>query len=683
MSRPLFPFLLRSEACIAAADAPTSPESHATLGDVIHQRYGRREVLHGSLAAGAIAALLGPLALSASRPALAAAAGATPQMMASAVASHGFAFREIPHGVDETHHVAEGYDAQVLIRWGDPVLPGAPAFDPLRQSAENQARQFGYNNDFVGYLPLPQGSRNATHGLLCVNHEYTDEELMFPGLGRPQERKEINFAGMTEALVNIEMAAHGMSVVEIRREDGRWRTVADSRYNRRITGSGTPCRLTGPAAGHPRLRTAADPQGTTVIGTLNNCAGGVTPWGTVLSGEENIDGYFWGTLDENHPERANYKRMGIPGAWYAWGKFHDRFDIAKEPREANRFGWMVEIDPYDPDAPPKKRTALGRFKHEGANVILAADGRAVVYCGDDQRFDYVYRFVSRDRFNPDDRAANLDLLDHGVLSVARYHPDGSGEWLPLIHGQGPLTASNGFADQGDVVIACRLAADLLGATRMDRPEDVEPNPRTGKVYVMLTNNAKRTADAVDAANPRPENHWGHVVEMTPDNGDHTAQRFRWDILLKAGNPALAAVGAEFHAATSADGWFACPDNCAFDNAGNLWIATDQGENWKKASGAADGIWAVETEGPLRGYSKAFFRVPVGAEMCGPFFTPDDETLFVAVQHPSADGTDQYPPFGRASSFEDPATRWPDFDPAMPPRPSIVAITRKGGGRIGT
>lgn len=661
---------LRSLARIAADDTPCNPADNPTLGDIIAARFGRRDLLKGALAASAITAVLGPTALATSRHAEA------------ATATHGFAFTEVAHGVDQTHHVAAGYDADILIRWGDPVLPGAPAFDPYHQSATTQIQQFGYNNDFVGYLPLPLGSKNAEHGLLVVNHEYTDEEVMFPGLG-PQDKKGVDFAGMTRDLVEIEMAAHGMSVIEIRRTEGVWRVVTDSPYNRRISPHHSELRVTGPAAGHTRMQTSADPSGRRVQGTLNNCAGGVTPWGTVLSGEENIDGYFGGKLTEHHPEFRNHTRMGVPGNGYAWSRFFDRFDIAKEPNEANRFGWIVEIDPYAPASTPKKRTALGRFKHEGANVIVNKDGRVVLYTGDDQRFDYVYRFVSRDRFNPDDRSANLDLLDEGTLSVAKFNADGTLEWLPLVHGTGPLTAANGFQDQGDVMISCRLAADLLGATKLDRPEDVEPNPKTGKVYIMLTNNVKRTAQEVDAVNSRPTNLWGQIVELTPPDQDHAASGFRWDILIRCGNPALAEVGALFHASTSADGWFSCPDNCAVDNAGNLWVATDQGENWKAASGTADGVWAVETEGAQRGYARMFFRVPVGAEMCGPYFSTDDTTLFVAVQHPATDGTEHFPGFERASTFEDPATRWPDFDPKMPPRPSVVAITRRGGGRIGT
>ena len=640
------------------------------IGDLISRRLARREVLSGSLLAAA-GALAVPMAGLGSRAARAA--------VVRPPTAERFTFEEIEHGVDETHHVAPGYSAEVLIRWGDPVVPGAPPFDPLNQSAEAQEKQFGYNNDFVGYLGLPFGSGNPERGLLCVNHEYTNPGVMFAKRrGRPSRAR---FAIPTSARVEIEMAAHGGSIIEIEKQAGRWRVVPDSPFNRRITARSTPIEISGPAAGDPRLRTSADPGGRRVIGTVANCAGGMTPWGTYLMAEEHFDSYFSGTL-ETHPEARNFERYDIPRSRYAWARYHKRFDINAEPNEANRFGWVVEVDPLAPRSTPKKRTALGRFKNEGAESTVSRDGRVVVYQGDDGPFEYLYRFVTEGRFDPNDRAANRDLLDRGILSVARFHEDGSLVWLPLEFGEEPLTPANDFASQADVLIEARRAADLLGATPMDRPEDVEPNPVTGKVYVMLTNNDERTAEQIDGPNPRDRNLFGHILELTPPDGDHAAPAFGWDVLVRCGDPGSAEADAAWNPAISADGWFAGPDNCAIDGQGRLWIASDQGGGWVE-SGTADGLWALETEGPLRGMGRMFFRVPIGAELCGPRFTPDDRTLFVAVQHVAVSGVEDNPAFGRRSTFEDPASRWPDFDKRMPPRPSVVAITKDDGGTIGT
>lgn len=510
---------------------------------------------------------------------------------------------------------------------------------------------------------------------------------MFPGIvtvsEKPDEKdptktvKVLDVAPADKARVDVEMAAHGGTIVEIRKTDGKWQVATDGAKNRRITAT-TPMQLTGPAAGHARLQTAADATGRTVFGTINNCAGGVTPWGTYVMAEENIHGYFMGALPEGHPEAANYKRLGIPEGTYAWGQFHDRFDLTKEPNEANRFGWVVEVDVDDPSSMPKKRTALGRFKHEGAESIVAKDGRVVFYLGDDERFDYVYKFVTAGKFDPDNRAANMDLLDEGTLHVAKFAESGDMEWLPLVFGEGPLTAQNGFSSQADVLIETRRAADLLGATKMDRPEDIQPNGTNGRVYVMLTNNTKRKDDEIDAANPRAKNAFGHIIEIAEADGDFTATKGRWEVLLKCGDPAVAEVGATFSTETTKNGWFGMPDNCAVDTEGRLWVSTDG--NSPKGTGRTDGLWAVDTEGAARGTSKLFFRVPVGAEMCGPLLLPDLQTAFVAVQHPG-DGGEDWEGFGRLSYYEDLSTRWPDFKPDMPVRPSVVVITRQGGGKI--
>ena len=640
-------------------DIPVNPSTTPTFGEIVQRRFGRRDVLRGTLAVTAMGAIAGPVAFGGRE---------------ARADSHAFNFPEIQHGVDETHHVAEGYKAEVLIRWGDPIFPDSPEFDPQNQSAAAQLKQFGYNCDFIGYLPL-EGS--SERGLLCVNHEYTNEELMFPGIER--QDRDLQFKDMTKEMVEVELAAHGGSVIEVRKSGGKWEVVRDSKYNRRISALETPVKISGPAAGHDRMKTVTFPSGTDTIGTINNCAGGMTPWGTYLMAEENFHGYFWGDI-ENNPEKATYERYGVPGQWYAWGKYVDRFNLEKDPKAANHFGWIVEVDPMDPSAPPVKRTALGRFKHEGAETHINSDGRLVIYSGDDQRFDYLYKFVTEGRVDTDNPAANKDLLDSGTLYVARFDDDGSATWMALTHGQGPLTAENGFQSQADVMIETRRAADLLGATPMDRPEDVQAHPENGTVYVMLTNNSKRKPEQVNAANPRAENLFGHIIELTAPGADHAAEKFSWDFLVKCGDPAVADVGALWHPKTSKHGWFASPDNCTFDHKGRLWISTDQGGGWSLA-GTADGLFGIETQGETRAYSKMFFRVPVGAELCGPTFTPDDKSLFLAVQHPASDGVRDYPGFERRSTFNDPATRWPDFKEGMPPRPSVVIVTKEDGGEI--
>ena len=656
--------LTRAQAYELSEDVPTNRSSRPTIGDVINARLGRRDMMRGALAVSAMAAIGGAATMGTSRHAYAQ-AGAS------------FDFEELTAGVDADHHVASGYTANVLIRWGDPVVPGAPDFDPAAQTADAQELQFGYNNDYLGYLPLPAGGNSADHGLLVVNHEYTNEELMFPGIGR--QDRDAQFAGMTAELVGVEMAAHGLSVVEVTRDDsGNWTYDPASTYNRRISPRSTEITVSGPVAGNPRLQTSADPTGMTVIGTINNCAGGLTPWGTVLTAEENFHGYFMGELSEESPEFRNHERYGVPGGWYAWGRFEDRFDVGREPNEPNRFGWMVEVNPYDPTSTPIKRTAMGRAKHEGAGLVVNGDGHVVAYMGDDQRFDYIYKYVSNGTFDPSAGTDNGALLDDGTLYVARFNEDGTVDWLPLVFGQGPLTEANGFTSQADVLIETRIAADLLGATPMDRPEDIDVHPTNGRIYAMLTNNTRRDANDLNAANPRPENAGGHIIEIVERDSDYTATQSDWSILVLAGDPGAPEVGAVWNDATTANGWFIAPDNCAIDGQGRLWVTTD-GNNYE-ASGRTDGVWSMETEGDLRGTGKLFYRVPVGAEMCGPMFTPDDTTLFVAVQHP-ADGGDEWPGFGRTSVYEDPSTRWPDFDDTMPPRPSVVVITRDGGGPI--
>lgn len=617
----------------------SNPTATTTFAVILERRLSRRSFVSRSLLAGS--SLLLPLNSLATTPV--------------SIGRQGF--QELPHGRDADFHVAPGYRQQVLLRWGDALFPDSPPFDPFRQNCNAQLRQAGYNNDYLAFMPWPRGSRNSHTGLLVANNEYTSWRLMFPGdLMQQLSLQDRN---------DIEIAAHGLSIVMIERSADGWRLRHEHPCNRRIT-PWTPMRFSGPAAGHSRLRHAGSPDGVRTLGTYANCAGGVTPWGTILTAEENIQHYFCGDIPAD-TEVASHERYGISGDSdmpFEWGQVYSRWNLDQTPNEPLHVGWIVEVDPYDPLSVPVKRTALGRCRHEACTVWLNSDERIVAYSGDDQAFEYIYRFVSKSRYHPADRPANLRLLDEGVLSVAEFRDDGRLVWHALVQGHGALTADNGFHSQADVVIDMRRAADLVGATPMDRPEDIEVNPVTGTVFVMLTMNPDR--EEADAANPRAANPYGHILELTAPDGDHAAGEFSWDIFILAGDPAKPSHQAAYHPDISENGWFAAPDNCAFDKDGRLWIATDGAAGL----GIADGLWVCNVTGPQRALTRHFLRTPHGSELCGPCFTPDNRTLFVAVQHP-----------GEGTAFASPSTRWPDFHDGWPPRPAVVAVERGDGGSL--
>jgi uncharacterized protein len=645
-----------------AHDAPNTSDNQY-FADVVADVVSRRKMLK----AGAVIAVAG-----AGMAAVAGTAAAEPATNRHGGGSTGLDFQPVaPNDLDAVV-TPPGYEQGIVIRWGDPVVPGAPAFDFANQTAAAQARQFGFNNDFCGLVPIP-GCRDRW--LMVSNHEYTTESAMFFGYDANNP---------TRAQAEIAWAAHGLSVVVVEKNRrGGLEAKVDRQYNRRITLT-TPFVVRGPAAGSKYLRTSADPTGTRVLGTQNNCAGGVTPWGTILSGEENFNQYLANAGTITDPvAKARNDRYGITGAasQRKWERFDPRFDLAKEPNEANRFGWIVEIDPLDPTSTPVKHTALGRFKHEGANVIVARDGRVVAYMGDDERFDYMYKFVTDGRYKPGNsrlaREHNKKLLDSGTLYVAKFTGDsplpeidgsgkvpsdgefdGSGEWIPLARNNTSFVP--GFTAE-EVYVFTRLAADVVGPTKMDRPEDVEPSLRTGKIYAALTNNTDRGKAGKEGAteiNPRLNNKHGHILEITESRGDNAATRFAWKLLLLCGDP------------NSPDTYFAgydksqvspisCPDNVAFDSRGNLWISTDG-----NALSHNDGLFAVPVEGPERGHVKQFLTVPDGAETCGPVVT--DDFVLVSVQHPGEmDG----------ASADNPLSHWPDGGTSQP-RPSVVAVWKK-------
>lgn len=562
----------------------------------------------------------------------------------------------------------------VVVRWGDALFADAPDLDAravargalLDARPGTAARQFGYNADAVHFFPIAGA---AHRGIVCVNHEYTNAELFLPGIETEARRAAGDLARFLRRhpqMVALAQAMHGVSVTVIERDArSRWQHLPGTPHARRVTGN-TPCVISGPARGHRLLRSRADPAGVMVLGTLANCAGGQTPWGTFLTAEENVDDYFGNgaAIDAAEAALAEAHRRMPPHrtSAYGWEAVDPRFDLGHEPTELLRFGWVVEIDPYDPGWAPRKRTALGRCKHESASVTQARDGRVVVYTGDDDRFEYLYKFVSHRPVHPTDRAANRDLLDHGTLYVARFDAHGGGRWLPLVQGTGPLVAANGFDSQGDVVLRVRAAADLVGATPMDRPEDVAPDGATGRVYVALTNNLIREPASrrdqfngreVDfgpnAANPRGPNTFGHVIEIVEEGGDCGATAFAWTLFLEGGD------------ATSASP-FGSPDNLALGRDGELWMVTDGDQ----PRGTHNGCYVVATREPGRGQVRQVMSAPRGAEVCGCEFTPDGRALLLTIQHP-----------GEGGSLAAPVSHWPD-GPGHAPRPALIALRRLDG-----
>jgi secreted PhoX family phosphatase len=620
------------------------------------------------------------------------------------------AFKSIAPQKGDDFVVAEGYRASIVARWGDSLVTGTRDFDTRvmtdskwlgSEASAEQERRFGTNADAVQFFGLSRG--RAGRGLLCVNHEYVNGELMWPGhrgAGMRYADRKKWMANHPHAVAFLQ-AAHGVSVMQIQRDRNGWARDTGGKLNRRITAR-TPMEIQGPARGHALLRTKADPAGTTVFGTFANCSAGKTPWGTYLTSEENIDDYFAGGSNfreaDGDPALIDaYRRFSLrENSFYGWEHQDPRFDATHEPREALRFGWMVEIDPHDPKSVPRKRTGLGRFQHEGANSIVGKTGHVAAYMGDDDKFEYVYKFVTRDRFDAKNPAANRDLLDYGTLYAARFDADGTGEWLPLVHDEkGPLNSRAGYANQGDVVIKARAAADLLGATPMDRPEDVEPSPITGRIYVACTKTENRghtegktewegrTIDvAANAANPRADNSSGHIIEIAEAGDDATATKFSWNVFLLAGDPREGAyiVDARELAAANLKGtdtYFAgyahraelspvyCPDNLGIDPQGRLWIVTDTDTRDRPNNGC----YVVPTSGPQRGLLKQLASGPRGCELSGCEFTPDGRTLFLSVQHPGEGGT-----------LDDPRSHWPDGN-GLPTRAAVVAVEREDGAPV--
>ncbi len=601
---------------------------------IVEARISRRGLMGGALAFGG-AGMLASTFLT--RPAQAAA--------------DRFAFTQIPAGTADTIVVPDGYTAEVVVRWGDPLFSDTPEFDhATRGTAASQARAYGDNTDGMEVFS------HEGHTLLVANNEYTNTNIIWGN--NPDQ----TFQSDDDVLKG--MMAHGNTVVEISQGADGWGIVQDSPYNRRITPQ-TEMEITGPAAGHALLQTAADPSGTSTLGTWNNCANGRTPWGTYLTCEENFNGYF-SSSDPEVEISPGLSRYGVSAEdWgYGWATIDERFDISKHPNEPNRAGWVVEYDPFDPNAMPKKRTALGRFKHESAELVVNGDGRIVVYMGDDERGEFLYRYVSDGVYAPGGDTESL--LTEGTLYVAKFNDDGTGEWLAL------TPETTGMADAGEVHIHARMAASTVGATTMDRPEWVAANPTKAEVYVCLTNNRNRGVKPnaggdeapVNGPNPRAENNYGQVARWWPDGADHTASGFSWDLFVIAGNPTVhddAYAGSDN---VTADNMFNSPDGIKFDSNGLLWIQTDG--NYSNAEGfAGQGNNQMLAADPETGEIRRFLVGPSECEVTGLAWSPDRRTMFVGIQHPGEDGN----------------SHWPEGGDAVP-RSAVIAVRRDDGVVIG-
>ncbi len=675
----------------------SNQSGNETFEEVIAARLSRRDFLGGGMAAMAAASVAGG--------GIASLLSAVPVVAKAREVNSLISFTGVPVSSADTVVVPNGYTARVLISWGDPVSNG-PAFrQDASNSAADQARQWGMHNDGLVYFPMerdgdgvaitdadaPDAANRSSHGLIVQNSEYTDDVLLFTD----------GTANWNDQKTSKSLNAHGVNIIEVKKgnrgvdesdddqnaKDDRgngngWRVVRPSRYARRITGQ-TPIKMGGPAAGDERLQTSADPSGRWVLGTLNNCAMGYTPWGTYLACEENFNGYFRVTRTPTTMER----RYGINanGFGYLWHTTDSRFQVDIEPNEPNRFGWVVEIDPFKPNSTPVKRTALGRFKHEGAWVQEARDGRVVVYSGDDERNEYIYRYVSQNPWRQM-RNRGINPLDRGTLYVAKFNANGTGEWLPLTPDNPALFGRT----IEDILINTRGAADAVGATSMDRPEWIDTFPDSLVAIATLTNNSRRgttppstnnpdgstTADSarppVDAANPRANNVYGHIIRWEYQN-DWTENTFQWDIFALGGDPAVPA-----HSSTIIGDKYGSPDGIYVAPSGRLWIQTDvSGSTINSGAYAGFGNNQMLCADPRTRETRRFMTGPRVCEITGVFVTPDERTMFVGIQHPGEHPT----------AVNDPAnpkqfSSWPGGPASGRPRSSLIVVTKNNGGKIG-
>ena len=607
------------------------------FGRLVDRAVSRRGFLGAGIAFGASAFVVGAGGL---RPSTARAAGDM------------FGFEAIPANTVDTVTVPPGYNWHVVAKWGEPMWSNGVEFDHMtRGTGESQELSFGDNNDGMSLYNDEEG-----RSVLAVNNEYTNLKIMYggSGSGAPENADDVRKG----------KAAHGVSVVEIAENDGKWSIVVDSPYNRKFTAD-APMEITGPARGHELLRTAADPEGVQSLGTWNNCGNGRTPWGTYLACEENFQSYY-SSSDPDIETGPEFKRYGVgpKDRGYAWATADERFDIAKHPNESNRNGYIVEIDPLAPDSTPKKRTAMGRCKHENAEIVIAGNGQVVGYMGDDERGEFLYKFVSDGKYA--EGGDNADLLESGRLFVAKFADEGKGEWLEL------TPESTGMSSQAEVCIHTRIAASAVGATTMDRPEWVAAHPMKAEVYCCLTNNKNRgkkpnaggDPTPTGGPNPRIGNLYGQILRWRPDGGDHLATGFDWDLYVVAGNPTVHSDENAGSSNVTPDNMFNSPDGLGFDNLGRIWIQTD-GNYSNKDGFAGQGNNQMLVGDPETGEIRRFMVGPNECEVTGFAWSADRKTVFVGIQHPGERGNSHFPDGGDTA-----------------PRSSVIAISRDDGGKVG-
>ncbi len=599
---------------------------------VVEEAISRRGFLGGVLAFGSGAAVMGTGSLLSTTS-------------AEAATMSRFAFTPIGIQTDSTVHVPEGYSWKSVAKWGQPLFSDAPEFDhSTGGDVVSSARVFGENTDGMELFSV------GKHQVIAVNHEYVNTKTNLPNNegGVPTSADDVR------KLQNLQ----GVTVMEVAEGDDGWDIVVDSPFNRRIDHN-TPMRIAGPAAGHDMLKTSADPDGLLALGTMNNCGAGKTPWGTYLTCEENFNGYF-GSTDDTLERTDGWKRYGVGlKGRYAYETFDPRYDLSQNPNEPNRFGYIVEIDPADPNSTPVKRTALGRFKHENAACVVAPNGQIVVYMGDDERGEFMYKFVSTGVYQPGGDTDNL--LDEGSLYAAKFNADGTGEWVEL-------TPEATGMDAIDITVHTRMAASAVGATTMDRPEWVAVNPIAAEGYCCLTNNKNRGVKpnaggddtSVNGPNPRETNNYGQIVRWFPANDDHATDAFRWDLYVMAGNPIVGEGAYKGSSNVNAGNLFNSPDGMMFDSSGLLWIQTD-GNDSNEGEYEGMGNNQMLAGDPVTGEIVRFLTGPQGSEVTGVTWSSDRRTMFVGIQHPAA-------PF-------------PDGEGKLA-RSTVIAVKRDDNGLVG-